>query len=270
MRGARVRRKRCLVCQHPVEEDAEREDVGSLVFRRAPPLFGRHVGRRPALHLPPAEGVRHPQIQHLHLSVLAQIDVPRGEIAVDDALGVRVGESFRRFHPDAERLAQRNGTLLEPLGQSAPAKQLEHEVGTALAAPDVEERDDVGMGEARRSLRLAEQPLLAHVLAVASSDRLEGDGPAELAVLRLVDDAEAAAPDLPHEFEAPHDHARPERTIPLRAEVLVGGVHQRLEQRGDLTRRDLGCLPDALQIPVRHGHPRSWRPWESNGRTDPA
>ena len=71
----------------------------------------------------------------------------------------------------------------------------------------VEERHDVRVLEVRDRVRLDAEEPRARVVALsrARPDRLERDEPRELQVLRLEHDAEAAAPELPHELEAARD-----------------------------------------------------------------
>jgi hypothetical protein len=57
--------------------------------------------------------------------------------------------------------------------------------------------------EPRRGLRLVEQPLRAGIERASDAHGLECDGPPEFGVARLVHDAEAAAPDLAKQLEAP-------------------------------------------------------------------
>ena len=95
--------------QHLVEHTAERPDVGSFVDGQSPRLLGTHVSRRAedeaSLRRKHAaswrvhhiytraacgvEGLRQPEVQHLHRAVLADLDVRRLQVPMNDPLLVR-------------------------------------------------------------------------------------------------------------------------------------------------------------------------------------
>lgn len=253
--------------EHPVEDDAERKHIRALVLRRPAPLFRRHVRRRSAIDLPPAEGVRHAEVEHLHLPVPAQEDVSRGQVPVNHALGMGVREPLRHLDGDVERLRERDGSTLEPARQSLAVKQLEDEIGPAIAASEVEERDDVRVREVGSSLGLAQEPLLANVGVPSRADGLERHVPSELAVAGLPDHSEAAAPDLAEQLEAPYHDARPQQLVPGPA----GGHGRTAGQLGEQLRERLRTQTgrrrsSAFLESFRHRSPRlpgsnsSWRP----------
>ena len=86
-----------LAGEHPVEQDAQREDVGPLVLRRAAPLLGCHVAGGAAVEPGPAEGVGHAEVEHLHRAVVAEEDVVGLQVVVGHA--ARVGERQARGPP---------------------------------------------------------------------------------------------------------------------------------------------------------------------------
>ena len=179
------------------------------------------------------EGVGEAEVEQLHLAVLAEVDVSGREVAVDDAVRVRVSKSFGDLHADAQRLAKRNRVRIGPPSQRAASEQLHHQIWPFGGATHVEQRHDVRVAESRRRLRLPEQPLLAHLLPRACSDGLERDQSAQLTVLRLVHHAEAAPPDLPDELEAADDRAGPEGAPEGGSRVNL------LEHFGERARADL-------------------------------
>jgi hypothetical protein len=133
-----------------LEQDApERPDVGAAVDRLAARLLGAHVRRgaeqdavagggdrqrrrlgeiRPRLsraraHLRP-EHLGEAEVEHLRLPLGSDFDVPRFEIAVDDATLVRRLERCDHLPADAERFIDRQGTAGDLLRQRLPCHQL--------------------------------------------------------------------------------------------------------------------------------------------------
>ena len=169
--------ERVLAREHDVEHHAQGEDVGPLVLRVVLPLLRRHVGRRAAAHTLPPEGVSHPEVEDLHLAPVGDEHVGGLEVPVHDPLGVGVGEPARHLHGDVHRLLDRQRPVVEPLLQGLPVQELEDQVRATIAAPDVVERDQVGVGEPRDRLGLANHP---SVLAgrLSPSGRSSGPPPA--------------------------------------------------------------------------------------------
>jgi hypothetical protein len=77
---------------------------------------------------------------------------------------VGVGQPLRHLAADPQCFPERQAALREALGQGLSPEHLQHEVRALLAPADVEERDDVGVCEARRGLGLPEQPPSVAVL----------------------------------------------------------------------------------------------------------
>jgi hypothetical protein len=61
------------------------------------------------------------------LAVFGQRDVRRLQIAMDDAFLVRSFERLRDLLADAERLIDRNRSVCDPLVETLPVDQFEHE-----------------------------------------------------------------------------------------------------------------------------------------------
>ena len=246
----RVREGR-LPRQHLEEHRPQREDVAALVLGRAGHLLRRHVGWRPPVLPPPPERVGEPEVQHLHLAVVAEEDVSGLQVPVDDAARVGVVEPLRHLEGDAHRLGQGKRTLLEPLAQRPAAEQLQHEVGPLLGPADVVERDEVGVLEAGRRLRLLLEASLTRRAPGAGAHRLEGDAPPQLAILRLPDHAEAAAAELPHQLVPPHGGAGPKGSLPSSAPRRLGRGGDLVQQGGQRPGPD-GLRRTALVDASRH------------------
>ncbi len=100
------------------------------------------------------ERVRHPEIEDLHLAVVAQEDVSGREVAVYDAMGVSVREPARDRHRNPQGLRKRQRTVCEAHCERAAAEELQDEIRSIGGTPHVVERHDVRMREAGGRLRL--------------------------------------------------------------------------------------------------------------------
>ncbi len=248
--AARVGGERQLAREHPEQDGAEGEDIRPLVLRRAAPLLRRHVRGRPAADAAVPERVREPEVEHLHGAALAQEHVAGLEVAVRDAVRVRVRDGGRDLDADGERVARAHRPRGEAVRERLAAEQLEDEVGAVLRSADVAERDDVRVREPRRDLGLPQELLLARRRGGAGAHRLERDRSAAPEVARLPDDAEAAAADLPQERVAAHRGAGAEPAVPCAAQLRGRGPREVGEQRRKLARCDAAPR-------LRHGASRS-------------
>ena len=218
--GRRARPRRLAARRHLVEHGAEGEEVGAGVERLAARLLGRHVrhgadGRAGARQVLSAiavgsavlPGTRRSdarrvlgeaEVEDLGLAALRDEDVRRLDVAVHDAARVRglegIGDLRRR-----DRAASRacSGPAAEPVPQRLALEQLHGDERLALVLADVVDRADVGVLERGGRAGLALQPLeRLRVPAQLLRQELQRHAAAELQVLRLVDDAHAAAAEL--------------------------------------------------------------------------
>ena len=106
-----------------------------------------------------------------------------------------------------------------------------------LEAPDVVEGDDVRVRELGGGFCLVEEALLLEADVAPHPHGLERDGPPQLPIGRLVDDAEPAAPNLADELEATDDLPR---TQDRERSLAVGDrrVEHLAQERGDRAGRD--------------------------------
>jgi hypothetical protein len=156
-----------------------------VIDRLTPDLLGRHVVRRTddrarlcvpeRLRLVPVDDdffvagigrLDQAEVEDLDAAVGIDEDVLRLEVAVDEPLPVRGGESVGDLHRDVERLPRRQSTL-DSRSQRLSLEELHDQVGDGDALPavfdrglaDVEEGADVRMAERGDRARLAAKTL---------------------------------------------------------------------------------------------------------------
>jgi len=155
----RARRERPLPREHLVEDAAEAVEVAALVGRLRVALLGAHVVRR-AEDLPRARerGVQphllgEPEIDERETTVVAEHDVGRLEIAMQDARAVD-GRERRR---DLPRIVGGRGgheRRAQPSREAAGAEILHRDVGVVVGDAEIEDAHDVWMADARDDLVL--------------------------------------------------------------------------------------------------------------------
>ncbi len=119
------------------------------------------------------------------------------DVAVDDALAVRVRERVEELHPDRDHVPVVQ--LVAQFVERVAADELPDEDAAFAVAEPVVERDDVGVVEGRGRLDLAHD---ARAERPAVGDDLQRDRLLERQVERLEDLGEAAAADLADQLVA--------------------------------------------------------------------
>src|SRR5690606_22643200 len=196
------------------EKDADRVEVAPVIERLPLRLLGRHVAgsaedrARLGLELIDlavvAEGLGDPEVEHLHdrpgLALdPGEEDVVRLEVAVDDALLVRLRERAEDRADDLDGLVDRRRPLaLDPRRQQLSLQQLhrEEEVALALVLAEVEHPDRVRVDEQRHRFRFAVEA--RDGLAIADellAQHLERDLAPEARLLGPIDGSHAARAD---------------------------------------------------------------------------
>jgi hypothetical protein len=149
-----------------LEEHApEREHVGARVQIRLPTgLLRRHVAgraheqprrRRGARGLPDARDPEVEDLAALHLPA-AEEQVPRLDVAVDDASRMRDGQRFGHAAAQLQALAHAQRRSRQAIAQLFALEPLHHEVGLPSRRDAMRNvTDDPGMPEAREQLGLA-------------------------------------------------------------------------------------------------------------------
>ena len=198
--GRDVRAREGLLAREHLEAaHPEREDVAPPVELVAHGLLGRHVGRRAeqgaGLGQVGVGELRDPEVGDLDPVFLVQDQVLRLDVAVDDALAVGVVDRRGDLAGQADDLLR-----LEPVagfdegGHGLAVHELHGQVGDALLFADVEEGDDVRVGEGAGDPGLVveavdEGPVLRALSRRVEPDGLDGEIPLDERVIGLVDRA---------------------------------------------------------------------------------
>ena len=106
--------------------------------------------------------VRQSEVEQLHPPVLADEDVRRLQIPVQNPTGMGVGEPLCHLLGDPQGLVDGEGTLLDAPRQRLAPEQLHHEVCTRRTRPHVEDGDDGRVVELRNRLGLLLDPRLGY------------------------------------------------------------------------------------------------------------
>jgi len=164
--------------------------------------------RRGRCGLRPAQTLGQAPVDHQGLAVLAEHDVARLQVAVEDAPAVGVVDRVTDVEEPPQQLQQRQGPLTGiaafPLGSvklldgrlEVVAADEPHRVKRAavVIGPQAVDRHDAGVLEPAGDLGLDDEPsALVLVCSMIELDTLEGDDPMQLLVAGDVDLAESAA-----------------------------------------------------------------------------
>ena len=214
-----VARERHLAGEQLEEDDPRRVEVRRLVDRRAACLLRGEVLRgaddRALLRHLARAGARDAEVRDLHDALGVDDDVVRLDVAVDDAVAVRVAERGE----DLARVRDRDGHRAEAaradeLLERSPLDVLHDDVVGAVELAAVEDRDDVRVGEAGGVRRLSTEALdELLVVRVPAVQHLDGDPAAQLLVLGEVDVGHAAAAELPGDAVAPREEGAGEGVL---------------------------------------------------------
>ena len=248
-------RERHLAREQLEQEDPGRVQIGRLVHRRAARLLGREVlggadDRARLRHLA-RPGARDAEVRDLDAPLVVDEDVVRLDVAVDDAVPVRVAEGGEHLPHVGDR--DRDGARAagdDQLLERPPLDVLHDDEVRAAGLAAVEDRDDVRMRETGGVRRLPPEALdELRVVRVAVVEHLDRDLAAELLVLGEPDVGHAAAAELALEAVAARED---------RAPSLVDGRHQvskgrcsigRIPAAGPFRRATLTGSPPAREVP---------------------
>jgi hypothetical protein len=205
----RIARERRTSREHFVKDQSQREDVAALVDRLAVDLLRRHVlqrarqradadqrgagdaGRAIAARQP----FRQSEVEQLR-DTAAQHHVSRLQIAMHQAVRVRVRERFGDLHGDRDRFIRRQRAAHHAIGQRLALEVFHDEVIEIAVAPDVVDAADIGMLEMRHRLRFTLESLARFRRhARAADDDLDRDRSIQTRIARAIHLAHAALAD---------------------------------------------------------------------------
>ena len=89
--------------------------------------------------------LRQAEVQHLHGTVVAYLDVGGLQIAVDDALLMRSFERFRDLLRDRECFVERNRTALQPVLKRLTLDEFKNEVTCTVSFLQIMNDCDIGV-----------------------------------------------------------------------------------------------------------------------------
>ena len=155
-----------------------------------------------------------------HAGQLAQHDVARLDVAMDDALAVRVGQAVQRLAHDRQRARHRHRPRIEHVAQCGARHEVHDDVRRVLHA-EVDHRHAVRVRQLAHRARLALEA--RHELGRAGIGRvqeLDGHGLAQLQPLTTIHEAHAAFAEQSGDPVATTQHG-------ANAWVFSSFVHQR-------------------------------------------
>ena len=188
-----------------IEDRPERVEVGPPVeaagrdLLRAEVRHGAHerAGLREAVlggREREAE-VHHPGADMARV-VARRHDVLGLDVAVDDAAGVAVVERLGDLRPDVEDVAEAERAFAQERPQIRARQDRHDEEQGPFVPPEVVDGHDAGVVHLGHDLGLALEALLGVLREVAGRDELDRDLAVQDGILRAIDDAHPAAPQL--------------------------------------------------------------------------
>jgi hypothetical protein len=168
------------------QHDPQAVDVGARVSDLAARLLRRQVRRAPEHHagrglLALQHAARQPEVRQLHLAEVAEQDVGRRDVAVDQvqvAVAVDVGERARDLAPDVQRDVQRDArprphAAVPDLAQVLALDQIHRDVELAVDLAGVERRHQVRVRQPQHHLGLVQKAVRLRAVALLRDDLLD-------------------------------------------------------------------------------------------------
>lgn len=244
-----------------VEGERERVDIAGPGDATALRLLGGHVGQRAHHVAGGGESLAAGQVRDAKVSELGEPGssgrlgehhhVAGLHVAMDDAAGVRVLESFAESLADPGHIAIGDRALARQLLERGAAHQLRDQVDVVVVRSQLVERHDAGVVEPRRGERLPRHAR-AVVGTLLARHHLDGHVALELDVVCL-----------PHHPEA----ARAQPLLELVAPQHDPGAGREVLRRAPHRRFSVGCCAvgrSHLGSGVRFCRRSTCRPWRSS------
>ncbi len=209
--GLHLARKGRLPGEAFIEDRPERVEVGPPVEAPRRHLLGAEVGDRPDERPRLREAVlggreRQAEVHHPGADVARVVarrhDVLGLDVAVDDAAGVAVVERLGDLRPDVEDVAEAQRAFAQERPQVRAGQDRHDEEESPFIPAEVVDRDDAGVVHLGDDLGLALEALLGVLREVPGRDELDGHLAVQDGILRSVDDAHPAAPQLGEDLVA--------------------------------------------------------------------
>ncbi len=156
-----------------------------------------------------------PEVRESRLAVFGEEDVCGFHVTVDDALPVCGLECTSELDPEVQHLVHRQRTVLSDTSVQGALRVVGHHEKriTASRDADFEHGHNVRVAGQTTHRPLFPEESFPILLREIRGQNLDGDGPVERGLRAPVDDAEAAAPDLPGVVESVRTQLRGGRRV---------------------------------------------------------
>lgn len=137
------------------------------------------------------------KIEDFDVAATRDKDIPRLDIAVNDALGVRCVEPFGNLHRKIEKFVEFEWFASDALPQRLSLEELHRKEIPAADLSNLVDGADIGMVQCGGRSRFAAKPLRClRVVDELIRKEFEGDGAAELEILGFIDLTHTSAANL--------------------------------------------------------------------------
>ena len=155
---------RMLPSQQFIEHHAERKNIRSRTEGFMRDVFGRHIGRCShqitRFRALVVDAPRHSKVHHPRNAVGAEQDIRRLDVAMNDALAVRITNGIQNLHGQRDAAHWRDRSLFfQHLGQSWAIDKLEHQIRLPVLLASIEQGDDIRVLQTTNRTRLGQEAL---------------------------------------------------------------------------------------------------------------
>ena len=200
--GKRIALERQGPGEHFIKHHGQRPQIGFYARGFAEGLLGRHVSGRSqrgagdsqigrALHFGQTE------IDNAGRSLVAEQNIGRLDIAVNDSARVRRAQPGGNFHRDPERFRDRHRPAGHSVAQRSAGMPRHNDKGLAPILLDAEYGADIGMVQRRRSHCLPQETFAVDGTQRSIADKLQRHGAAQDLIRRGENDTHTAGSQWP-------------------------------------------------------------------------